>query len=59
MTTTYPVSRWKVGAVAITRVVEIEGPSPGTIRPRRHGMAFSARIQCGVAPEDALPMSGA
>ena len=30
MTTTYPVSRWTIGAVTIARVVEIEGPSPGT-----------------------------
>ena len=30
LATTYPVSRWKIGAVAITRVVEIEGSSPGT-----------------------------
>ncbi len=30
MSTTYPVLRWKIGAVSITRVVEIEGPSPGT-----------------------------
>ena len=30
MPTTYPLSRWKIGAVAITRVIEIEGPSPGT-----------------------------
>ncbi len=30
MPTTYPVIRWKIGAVAVTRVVEIEGPSPGT-----------------------------
>ena len=30
MTTTYPLSRWQIGAVRITRVVEIEGPSPGT-----------------------------
>jgi glyoxylase-like metal-dependent hydrolase (beta-lactamase superfamily II) len=30
VTTTYPVSRWRVGAARITRVVEIEGPSPGT-----------------------------
>lgn len=30
MQTTYPVSRWKIGAVAITRVVEMEGPGPGT-----------------------------
>jgi glyoxylase-like metal-dependent hydrolase (beta-lactamase superfamily II) len=30
MTTTYPVQRWRIGAVRITRVVEIEGPSPGT-----------------------------
>jgi len=30
MATTYPVSRWKIGAAAITRVVEIEGDSPGT-----------------------------
>ena len=28
--TTYPVSRWKIGAVTVSRVVEIEGPSPGT-----------------------------
>ena len=28
--TTYPITRWKVGAVTITRIVEIEGPSPGT-----------------------------
>ena len=30
MATTYPVSRWKIGAATITRVVEIEGSSPGT-----------------------------
>ncbi len=30
MATTYPVTRWKVGSATITRVVEIEGPSPGT-----------------------------
>ncbi|TAK45044.1 MAG: MBL fold metallo-hydrolase [Betaproteobacteria bacterium] len=30
MTTTYPVGRWQIGAVRMTRVVEIEGPSPGT-----------------------------
>ena len=30
MATSYPVSRWKIGAAAITRVVEIEGDSPGT-----------------------------
>jgi glyoxylase-like metal-dependent hydrolase (beta-lactamase superfamily II) len=30
MTTEYPVLRWRVGDVAIARVVEIEGPSPGT-----------------------------
>lgn len=29
MTTTYPVSRWKVGSAVITRVVETEGPTPG------------------------------
>jgi len=28
--TTYPVQRWKIGAATITRVVEIEGSSPGT-----------------------------
>jgi glyoxylase-like metal-dependent hydrolase (beta-lactamase superfamily II) len=28
--TTYPVSRWKIGAVAVSRVIEIEGASPGT-----------------------------
>jgi len=28
--TTYPVTRWRVGAALITRVVEIEGSSPGT-----------------------------
>ena len=30
MATTYPVLRWQIGAVRISRVVEIEGPSPGT-----------------------------
>ena len=30
MATTYPVTRWQVGGVRITRIVEIEGPSPGT-----------------------------
>jgi glyoxylase-like metal-dependent hydrolase (beta-lactamase superfamily II) len=30
MPTEYPVLRWKIGDVAIARVVEIEGPSPGT-----------------------------
>lgn len=30
MRTTYPVQRWQVGSVRITRVVEMEGPSPGT-----------------------------
>jgi glyoxylase-like metal-dependent hydrolase (beta-lactamase superfamily II) len=30
MTTEYPVLRWQVGEVEIVRVVEIEGPSPGT-----------------------------
>lgn len=30
MASTYPVASWKVGAVTVTRVVEIEGPSPGT-----------------------------
>jgi glyoxylase-like metal-dependent hydrolase (beta-lactamase superfamily II) len=28
--TTYPLTRWKIGAVRITRVIEIEGSSPGT-----------------------------
>jgi glyoxylase-like metal-dependent hydrolase (beta-lactamase superfamily II) len=30
MPTTYPVSRWKIGGTTITRVVEIEGSSPGS-----------------------------
>ena len=30
MATTYPVTRWQIGAVRVTRVIEIEGPSPGT-----------------------------
>jgi glyoxylase-like metal-dependent hydrolase (beta-lactamase superfamily II) len=30
MATTYPVTRWRIGAVAVTRVVEMEGPGPGT-----------------------------
>jgi glyoxylase-like metal-dependent hydrolase (beta-lactamase superfamily II) len=30
MATTYPVQRWQVGAVKITRVVEAEGPTPGS-----------------------------
>jgi glyoxylase-like metal-dependent hydrolase (beta-lactamase superfamily II) len=30
MATEYPVLRWRVGEVGIARVVEIEGPSPGT-----------------------------
>ncbi|MGQ0512570.1 MAG: MBL fold metallo-hydrolase [Betaproteobacteria bacterium] len=30
MATTYPIQRWQVGAVRITRVVEIEGDSPGS-----------------------------
>ena len=30
MATTYPVTRWRVGAALITRIVEIEGSSPGT-----------------------------
>ena len=30
MATTYPVTRWRIGAAMITRIVEIEGPSPGT-----------------------------
>jgi len=30
VTTAYPIGRWQIGAVRITRVVEIEGPSPGT-----------------------------
>ena len=28
--TTYPVLRWQIGDVRISRVVEIEGSSPGT-----------------------------
>jgi glyoxylase-like metal-dependent hydrolase (beta-lactamase superfamily II) len=28
--TDYPLLRWKIGDVTVTRVVEIEGPSPGT-----------------------------
>jgi glyoxylase-like metal-dependent hydrolase (beta-lactamase superfamily II) len=28
--TTYPLLRWQIGAARITRVVEMEGPSPGT-----------------------------
>ena len=30
MPTTYPLTRWKIGAVTITRIIEIEGSSPGT-----------------------------
>ena len=30
MATTYPITRWRVGAALITRIVEIEGSSPGT-----------------------------
>lgn len=30
MATTYPVTRWQIGAASITRVVEIEGSSPCT-----------------------------
>ena len=30
MATTYPVLRWQVGGVRISRVVELEGSSPGT-----------------------------
>jgi glyoxylase-like metal-dependent hydrolase (beta-lactamase superfamily II) len=30
MPTTYPVTRWRIGAAEIARVVEIEGSSPGT-----------------------------
>jgi glyoxylase-like metal-dependent hydrolase (beta-lactamase superfamily II) len=30
MTTTYPIQRWQVGAVRVTRVVEAEGPTPGS-----------------------------
>jgi len=30
MATDYPLLRWKIGDVTVTRVVEIEGPSPGT-----------------------------
>ena len=30
MATTYPILRWQIGDVRITRVVEMEGPSPGT-----------------------------
>jgi len=36
--TTYPITRWQIGAVRVTRVIEIEGPSPGTFlfgSPRR------------------------
>jgi glyoxylase-like metal-dependent hydrolase (beta-lactamase superfamily II) len=28
--TTYPVLRWQIGTVRIARIVELEGPSPGT-----------------------------
>jgi len=28
--TTYPLTRWKIGAARITRIIEIEGSSPGT-----------------------------
>ncbi len=30
MATTYPVLRWQIGTVRIARIVELEGPSPGT-----------------------------
>lgn len=30
MATTYPIQRWQVGGVRITRVVEAEGPTPGS-----------------------------
>ena len=30
MATTYPVTRWRIGSAMISRIVEIEGPSPGT-----------------------------
>ena len=30
MATTYPITRWRIGAAMVTRIVEIEGPSPGT-----------------------------
>lgn len=30
MATTYPLARWRIGTATITRVVEMEGPSPGT-----------------------------
>ena len=30
MATSYPVLRWQIGEVRISRVVEIESPSPGT-----------------------------
>src|SRR5262245_27156431 len=30
MATTYPVLRWQVGGVRISRIVEIEGASPGS-----------------------------
>ena len=30
MPTTYPLTRWKIGAATITRVIEIEGSSPGS-----------------------------
>lgn len=30
MATTYPITRWNIGAASITRVIEIEGASPCT-----------------------------
>jgi len=33
--TTYPVQRWQVGGVRITRVVEAEGPTPGSFLPEK------------------------
>jgi glyoxylase-like metal-dependent hydrolase (beta-lactamase superfamily II) len=30
MATTYPLLTWQIGGVRITRIVEMEGPSPGT-----------------------------
>lgn len=41
MATAYPVLRWKIGGVTISRVVEIEGSAPGSFffkqaTPERH-----------------------
>ena len=45
MATIYPVPRWRIGDVRISRVVEIEGSSPGTFffkyaSAARDGAAF-------------------